>query len=154
MNPIIPSEIRLRRSYWLLATLITIHLGALVIALTMPLSPAIRAGIAIAVLTSLAHTGWQHFLRRNRHAVLGLKITRDGLKVESHGGEWTTVEILASSFVSPWLTVLNLHLPQQRLPTYVVLLPDMLGPDEFRRLRIWLKWADPLIRSKEGEGVL
>lgn len=129
-------------------------MGSLTIALAMPLPPLLKAGAALAVLASLAYGGWHHFLRRSHHAVVGLKILREGMKVETRSGSWTTANILATSFVSPWLTVLNLKLPQQRLPTHVVLLPDMLSRDEFRRLRVWLKWGNPHMRGKEDGGML
>jgi toxin CptA len=41
----------------------------------------------------------------------------------------------------PWLTVLNLKLPGKRLVRHVILLPDALDENEFRRLRVWLRWG-------------
>lgn len=148
------TEIRLQRSRWLLAVLAIAHLGALIITLSIPLNPWLCIGTAISILASLAHCYWHHFLRRSHHAVLGLSVTRDGLKVETRSHDWIPAKILGNSFVSPWLTVLNLKLPSRRLTTHVVLLPDMLGPDEFRRLRTWLKWGDALTHGKDGDAVL
>jgi toxin CptA len=102
----------------------------------------------------MAHSYWHHFLRLSHHAVLGLNVTRDGLKIETRRDGWIPAEILGSSFVSPWLTVLNLKLPHRRLATHVVLLPDMLGADEFRRLRVWLRWGDALTHGKDSDAVL
>lgn len=148
------TEIRLRRSRRLLAVLTAAHLGALIIVLIMPMNSWLRVGTSSAILTSMTHSYWHYILRRSRHAVRGLSITRDGLKIETCRDDWIPVETLGSSFVSPWLTVLNLKLPDRRLATHVVLLPDMLGPDEFRRLRVWLKWGHALTHGKDSDAVL
>lgn len=81
-------------------------------------------------------------MRRSRYSVTGLNPARNGLNIKTRHHGWMISDILDTSFVTPWLTVLHLKLSQKRLPVYVVLLPDMLGPDEFRRLRVWLKWGE------------
>ncbi len=134
--------------------MVTAHLGALLIVLMTPLLQPVRITIVAVILASLAHICWHHFLRNSRHAVLSLKITRDGLQVETRSGGWLRAEILGSSFVTPWLTVLNLRFPHCRLPVNVVLLPDMLGPDDFRRVRVWLKWGNALTHGKDIDAVL
>lgn len=144
----------MQRSSLLLGALTAANLGALVIMLTMPLPAWPRVGIAILILASMTHTFWHHWLRRSRYAVIGLSASRDGLKIETRTDGWMDAEILGSSFVSPWLTVLNLKLSQRRLPAHVVLLPDMLDHDEFRRLRVWLKWGDVLTHGKDSDAVL
>jgi toxin CptA len=148
------SEIRLQRSRCLLMAVTLSHLVALVIALAMPLAPWLRIGLAVLIAASMAYAIRHHILRNSRYAVTGLKPTRDGLSIETRDDGWILCDILDSSFVTPWLTVLHLKLAQRRLPVHVVLLPDMLGADEFRRLRVWLKWAQPNAHGKDRDAML
>ncbi len=55
--------------------------------------------------------------------------------------DWRDAEVKGSSFVTPWLTVLNLRLPGRRLARHVVMLPDAVESDTYRRLRVWLRWG-------------
>ena len=48
--------------------------------------------------------------------------------------------VLGSSFVSPLLTVLSLRMLGAGGSRSLVVTPDALGADEFRRLRVWLRW--------------
>lgn len=148
------TEIRLERSRGLLIAITLSHLAALVITLAMPLAPWLQTVFGVSIAASLVQACRRHILRNGRHAVTGLKPTRDGLSIETHGDGWLLSDILDSSFVTPWLTVLHLRLPQRRRPVHIVLLPDMLSTDEFRRLRIWLKWAQPHAHGKDRDAML
>jgi toxin CptA len=57
--------------------------------------------------------------------------------------------ISGDSFVTPYLTVLNLKPEGARFAHALVILPDSLEAESFRRLRVRLKWgtADPARRS-------
>jgi toxin CptA len=48
--------------------------------------------------------------------------------------------LLGTSFVSPYLAVLNLKPGNSRLARHIVLLPDSLEKEEFRQLRVLLRW--------------
>lgn len=45
------------------------------------------------------------------------------------------------SFVAPWLTVIRWRPAGARFDRTVLILPDMLSREEFRRLRVLLRWA-------------
>jgi len=55
-------------------------------------------------------------------------------------GVWHEAVLLGSSFVAPHLTVLNLKPAGGRLAKHLVILPDAIDAEDFRRLRVWLKW--------------
>jgi len=148
------TEIRLRPSRRLLALLAAAHLGALAIALAMPLTAWGKAALALAISASMGHAIRRHALLHGRDTVVALKISRDGLQAETPNGVWFPTIVQDSTFVAPWLTVLSLKLPHRRLAAHVVLLPDMLTPDEFRRLRAWLRWTDARTHGKYGDAVL
>ena len=52
-------------------------------------------------------------------------------------------EIVAGSFVAPWLTIVHWRAASSRLVRTVVVLPDMLDAATFRALRVILRWAPP-----------
>ena len=47
---------------------------------------------------------------------------------------------VASKAMAPYLVVLNLKLPNKFLGSSVVILPDSIDGEEFRRLRVLLRW--------------
>jgi len=53
------------------------------------------------------------------------------------------VRVLGSSYVSGWLTVLNLQTSDGRKCRSVVILPDAADMEPCRRLRVWLRWGIP-----------
>jgi toxin CptA len=60
--------------------------------------------------------------------------------IELRSGASLPCVLLDTSFVSPYLTVLNLRLERAWFARHVVILPDSLDKDDFRRLRVWLRW--------------
>jgi toxin CptA len=78
-----------------------------------------------------------HALRRLR-AVARLRVERSGeVRVDGVSGE-----LRDGSFVAPWLTVVRWRPRGAWLDRTLPLVPDMLGADDFRRLRILLKFGD------------
>lgn len=128
-----PLRIVLRPSRYLLALLIAVHgLAGVALWLSVP-QYWLRLPGAAVLLASLIF-----FARRqSRH---------DGLEVDA-GGVWRVgvkaawqEAVLREAFVTPLLTVLRLQLNRGEQVT-LTLLPDSLARDDFRRLRIILKWA-------------
>lgn len=101
--------------------------------------------IAVVVLPLLAASAWftlrRDCLRSLPGALVGLRLQADRrCEFLTRSGDWREAELLGSSFVSPYLTVLNLRPEGGRLARHLVLLPDALEAEDFRRLRVWLKW--------------
>lgn len=61
-------------------------------------------------------------------------------------GEWQDVTLLDDSVVLPWMTLLSLRRHDEGQRLRLVILGDSLNADEFRRLRVWVKW-----KGLEGE---
>lgn len=57
----------------------------------------------------------------------------------THGRE--NVEVLPSSVVTPVFTVLRVRARESRRRHVWLLLPDVMAADDYRRLRVWLKWG-------------
>lgn len=80
-------------------------------------------------------------LLRSGKAIVALELAADGsLTFRTRRGEWHEGRLLDSSFVTPYLTVLNVAAAGSALTRHVVILADSVAPDDFRRLRVWLRW--------------
>ncbi len=99
-----------------------------------------RWGMAGAVIALAAWGAWQSCPR------VRVRRLNDGrVQVADAAGDWSDVEVLNDSFVSPLLIVLRYRVgggPAKRL----VLLPDSADADALRRLRVSLRWP-PRTRS-------
>ncbi len=60
--------------------------------------------------------------------------------LETRDGQHLACVILGSTFVAPYLVVLNLKPQNKFLGCSVVILPDSIDGGEFRQLRVLLRW--------------
>ncbi len=118
------------------------HLGALLVVALLPLAFWLQACAAAALLLSATRAIRHHAWHRGRGAVTALHcIDRERLRVRMHDGTWHAGRVLGSSTVGTSLTLLNIALDGRRLPVHVVLPGDSLAAEDFRRLRVWLRWG-------------
>lgn len=59
---------------------------------------------------------------------------------QTRDGTVHAAELLGSSFVAPYLTVLNLKPADVFLAHHAVIVPDNVDAEQFRKLRVALKW--------------
>ncbi len=110
--------------------------GAVVFATPLPvlLRAAVLAwvgGVGCLALRSLGR--WQ-----------GLRLAADGaVEVCDLDGTWHAGQVRAGSFVLPALTIVRWRPRGSRFDRTVLLLPGMVDPDAFRRVRIALRWEKP-----------
>ena len=118
------------------------HLGALLVLAILPLALWLQTGGAVLLLLSAVHAIRRHAFRRGHNAVVALHcIDREQLRIRMHDGIWHSGRVLGSSTVGTSLTLLNIALHGRRLPVHVILPVDSLAADDFRRLRVWLRWG-------------
>ena len=113
---------------------------AVILIVTMPVWAKLLVGsvIAASCIWSICHAA----LLRTAHAIIELVIGEGGrVSCRNRTGTWREAQTLGSSFVTPWLTVLNLRLEGSWLARHVVILPDSVDADAFRRVRVLLRWA-------------
>lgn len=149
MNSVHLQIIALRPSRQLAWILGCAHFAVLLVLATLPAALWLQAGSAALLLLSSAYTIRRHAWRRGRGAVTALHFTdREQLRVLMRDGTWHAGRVLGSSSVGVACTVLNIHLADHRLPLHVVITNDSIDAEDFRRLRVWLRWgpletADP-----------
>ena len=106
-----------------------------------PLPHWLAALLMPVFLGSTWHTMRRDGFRSLQHSLVGLRFDADcRCEFQARTGAWHEAALLGSSFVAPYLTVLNLKPAGGRLVKHLVILPDAVNTEDFRRLRVWLKW--------------
>ncbi len=81
-------------------------------------------------------------LRRGRHGVCAIRLMRSGeIEARTANGEWRCGAVRDGSFVAPWLTIVRWRPDGARWDRTILILPDMLGDEGFRALRVLLRWS-------------
>lgn len=129
-----PLVMRLKPSRLARAVLLLVFLLALAaIGLADPPLP-VRLGAALLAAAITLHA-WRVRLP------LELKLYPDGrLEWRETASSWQAVSLLPRSAVGPWLCLLACRAEGEKRVRNLTILPDSLAADDFRRLRVWLRW--------------
>lgn len=104
---------------------------------------------AVALLL-IAGSLWS-VLRSSRFASLRLT-ARDGLSFIGADGGRVEASLLPESTFFTWLVVLRFRIGEERKGHAVTLFPDQMSREEFRKLRLWLRWnASAGKRDDQGD---
>jgi hypothetical protein len=130
-----PVFIELRRSRLFVGVLCVMHGVAACAVLVLPWPVPVRLVLLIALAVSLVHS-----LRPSR--IVSLRLYRDGV-IESvlSDGTCLLADPLPDTAVFSWLVVLRLEVEGRTFS--LPLLPDHMSREEFRILRLWLRWSIP-----------
>ena len=135
------SKIALRPSRMLAAILVMAHCAAIILILLIGIPQWLQTGAIGILVASLAFYVRQVALLRSSSAVVAVEIASDdAFSVQTRRGDWLGCDVLGSTYVAPLLTVLNLRELENNSVRHVVILPDSLDAEDFRRLRVWLRW--------------
>lgn len=137
--PLPPSSrtLFLKPSRRLILLLVLAHFVAMVSLLVAAIPEWLLIGLGLLVLLSLVR-----FLMRSLGArrYASLTLQPDGTLVYAlENGESGWVRVDAQSTLMPWLVVLLMRDDRQR-GLSLTLLPDALSAEDFRQLRLWLRW--------------
>lgn len=117
------------------------HFAAAGLLWPLALSWGIKVIIVAALIISLIHYLRQDALLTASNAVVALELSDEmPCTLITRSGKSITCTILGSTFVAPYLTVLNLKLAGKFFMCSVVILPDSMDTEQFRQLRVWLRW--------------
>lgn len=97
-----------------------------------------------AVLTATLYHVLYALQHMSRSCIVLSMDSKGAWQLLTRGGDRYPATILPSSFVTPDLTVLNCSLAGKRLQYHLVILPDAVDADAFRRMRVWLRWGPQL----------
>ena len=144
-------HVRLRNS-WLLAGALTAgHAGIMAVLLFVDLAFWLRAIALVALAFSLVLQIRRSALRIGDRCAVGLHVGRDDvLVVETRGGDRLDCEVLPGTFVSALITVLNLRTRGERRRLNTIVCSDCVDGEDFRKLRVWLRWKTNRQRLTES----
>ena len=141
MNKLNPLRVELKPSRRLAFLLGAAHGGALLLLMTLPLPFWILGLIAALLLWSAVRTISRHSQRIGAHAVNALElIDRSLLQFRTGDGVWRRGQLLGSSTITVGFVLLNIR-PDRGGNLHVVIPSDGMGIDDFRHLRVWLRWG-------------
>ncbi len=124
-----------RLAGWLLAG----HAGALLLLPGLPVDPRLQLALGLALAGSLLWHWLDAVLRRLPGSVRSFTwLTGSDCRIQPVRGPVCRVHLSGPAFVQPWLVILGYRAGRWRR-RYLLLLPDMLDPDTFRRLRVRLR---------------
>jgi len=97
-------------------------------------------GVAMLII-SLKYYLRKDALLSARNAVVAFELSEEmKCTLTTQAGESIACTIQGNTFVAPYLTVLNLKPENQFFTRSVVILPDNIDTEVFRRLRVLLRW--------------
>ena len=132
----LPISVKLRPSRNLAVLLAATHAVALLVVSNLEFALWIK--LALLLLTAISAWNCRKYWRSARRIVLLNLRDKGALTYLRINGEAGDASIHRQSTVTPWLTVILLQ-STTGLES-LVLLPDALNREDYRRLRIWLRW--------------
>ncbi|MGH8710945.1 MAG: protein YgfX [Burkholderiales bacterium] len=134
-------NIRLKPSGYLTLLLSAAHIIAIGLVLALPLPIGLKLVTTLVFCVSLVF-----YLKRNArlaapNSIIALEMMEDcACAIETRSGKRLDCILLPTSYVSASLTILNLKADGEMLARHVVILPDSINPEDFRKLRVLLRW--------------
>ncbi len=134
-------NVRLKPSWYLALWLCVAHAIAIGMVLALPLPIGLKLVTTLVICISLVF----YFMRNARlaapNSIIALEVKEDcTCAIETRSGKRLDCILLPTSYVSVSLTILNLKADGEMLARHVVILPDSLNPEDFRKLRVLLRW--------------
>ncbi len=112
------------------------------ILLATPMSWWARVALAVAVLAHALHAHRRIALRVARRSVHQLRLDSSGdIAVSDGEGRTREGQVREGCFVAPWLTIVRWRPQGMRFDRTEVILPDAIAGEDFRRLRVLLRWG-------------
>ncbi|MDB5810021.1 MAG: hypothetical protein JWN94_2143 [Betaproteobacteria bacterium] len=133
----------LRPSRLLATILVLAHAAAVVLIWTVAFPSWAASGATAVLVVQCFYLVRQRALLLGANSATAIEITSDHqLNIQSRAADWSECDVLDTTYVTPYLTLLNYRPRGNRLARHIALLPDSLHPDDFRKLRVWLQWRE------------
>ena len=83
-----------------------------------------------------------HALKTHTKAVVAIRCDASMLHCQLKSGHWISGPALPGGLISTWLTVVRVKdTSVGSASAFVVLMPDCMGVEDYRRLRVFLRWV-------------
>jgi hypothetical protein len=133
----------LRPSRLLAFTLLALCAITLSVLWTLPWPLPLQMLLAVAVMLWTAYHFRLDARLRMPHSCVAFRLEDEGacVLVLRHGAH-VPCRITADSLVTPYLVILNVELVERSAKRSLLILPDAMGAERFRHLRVALVWGD------------
>ena len=132
------------RSSWLLAVTLALAHGAaiaIVLLISIPFWAQLIAAAGLSVHMFVVVRRQALLLMPN--SPVAIEFGSDNkLSVQTRHGEWSEYAVLGDTYVTAYLTVMNLRQTDSHEVKRIAILPDSVDADDFRKLRVWLRWNE------------
>ena len=136
----VPFRINLKTSFILNGALLFMYLGAFYWLFVFDLNLLVKAGLTAALLGGLIIHSRQYLFKNSKRAVTNMVWLEQNLwQLDTAVGESIDARLLGSSFMHPWLIILNFKPEHGGRMLPVVVMPDSVDSTTFRRLCAKLK---------------
>lgn len=101
----------------------------------------------ITILTAVIHAVCQYGFLLLPWSCVALRVSSSNqLELVRKDGRYLQVTVGDDSVVTPFLTVVNCKMPDAKalvriFPPHLLIVPDMLNSEDYRQLRVWLRWG-------------
>lgn len=142
MNDAAPIRIAIRPSPRLATALVLAHGSAVAAVASLPLDLSASLLLILVFLVNGIYLVMRHARLGLPGSVVNLETNEDGTWVlRERGGRERKAALLGECYVSSRLAVIRCRPAGRRLARSIVILPDAVDPEAFRRLRVWLRWG-------------
>ena len=108
--------------------------------LYLPLWAAVCLGLTALIFAVPALR--VHALKSHPDAVVALRHFGNGIDYQLRSGRWISGTVVPGALVSRWLTVIRIRpVSAGAEHASLILLPDNIEPEDYRRLRVFLRWT-------------
>ncbi len=116
--------------------------ASVVLTIALPLHPLAQIALTVAIVVWAAWSFHVDALRRGRFAVTEVRLAPDLILVACMGdGRLVAGHVRASTYVGAWVTTIVWRPDGWLRSRSILVLPDMLPAEDFRRLRVMLRYA-------------
>jgi toxin CptA len=136
-------RIPVRSSLLIAIAVSTVHFAAAALLWLLPVPVTGQALSGVAIAASLIYYLARDAALHAASSIVALEL-RAGREISclTRSGAWLDCVPLGTSYVSAWLTVIVLRARGSWSTRRVILVPDNIAAEDFRRLRAWLRWSN------------
>ena len=140
-------RISVRPSVLIAVAVSLVHVAAAGVLWIVPLPVTVKAALTLAIAVSLIYFMARDAALHAARSIVALELREDGgIACQNRNGAWLDCKLLGSTYVSPGMTVVNLRVRGWFGSRRVILVPDNVDADDFRRLRTWLRWRGAAVK--------
>lgn len=147
-NKMKPIRLDFKPSVILTLTISLIGICAFAILIPLALDWQIKLLLGLAILSASLYAIFLHGLLVLPWSCVALRVNSDNtLNLMLANGRQLPATLCRDSVVTPYLTVVNCKAKDATIfmrwfSPHLVLLPDMLDKETYRKFRVWLRWGN------------